>query len=66
MEEFAHKESEVNENLTKILKAGSVSEMKMRDDGFEDIVNARKRQRLRTITQKGLLENSKKRKPSSK
>ncbi|KAJ8754350.1 hypothetical protein K2173_002801 [Erythroxylum novogranatense] len=62
LEEFACKEKEVLSDITKIYKAKRVATMKMMDDGFEEKEKERKKQKLKTLTEKGLLnERGKKR-----
>ncbi|KAJ9164489.1 hypothetical protein P3X46_024061 [Hevea brasiliensis] len=61
--EFECKEKEVLSDITKIYKAKRVATMKMMDDGFEEKAKERKRQKLKTLAEKGLLKKkSKKRK----
>ncbi|CAA0842132.1 DEAD-box ATP-dependent RNA helicase 36 [Striga hermonthica] len=63
LDKFDCKEKEVLEdNITKVYKARRVATMKMMDDGFEDKVKARKAQKLKTLAEKGLLDNKKKQK----
>lgn len=49
-----------------VYKARRVAKMKMMDDGFEDILKERKKQKLRTLSDKGLLKKSRKRKRGAK
>ncbi|GAB4836747.1 DEAD-box ATP-dependent RNA helicase 36 [Ancistrocladus abbreviatus] len=56
LEEFEVKENEVLAQMTKVLKARRVATMKMLDDGFEEKVKERKRQKLKTLVQKGLVK----------
>ncbi|CAM8882513.1 unnamed protein product [Rhodiola kirilowii] len=65
MDKFDYKENEALEHITEVYKARRIATMKMMDDGFEDIVKARKEQRIKTMAQKGLLKNNKKRRISS-
>ncbi|KAG4133242.1 hypothetical protein ERO13_D08G084700v2 [Gossypium hirsutum] len=63
LEKFECKENEVLSDFTKVLKAKRVATMKMMDDGFEEKVKERKKQKLKTLAEKGLLKKrSKKRK----
>ncbi|XP_021299541.1 DEAD-box ATP-dependent RNA helicase 36 [Herrania umbratica] len=63
LENFECKENEVLSDFTKVCKAKRVATMKMMDDGFEEKVNGRKKQKLKTLAEKGLLKKrSKKRK----
>ncbi|GER52777.1 dead box ATP-dependent RNA helicase, partial [Striga asiatica] len=60
LDKFDCKEKEVLEdNITRVYKARRVATMKMMDDGFEDKVKARKAQKLKTLAEKGLLDNKK-------
>ncbi|XP_021722811.1 DEAD-box ATP-dependent RNA helicase 36-like [Chenopodium quinoa] len=52
MEKFECKEKEVVADMTKVTKARRVANMKMLDDGFEDRVKARKKQKLADKNQK--------------
>ncbi|XP_059661862.1 DEAD-box ATP-dependent RNA helicase 36 [Cornus florida] len=57
------KEVEVPTDVTKVFKARRVAEMKKKDGGFEEKVKARKEQKLKTLSEKGLLKKrSRKRK----
>ncbi|XWS27597.1 hypothetical protein CRYUN_Cryun26dG0130300 [Craigia yunnanensis] len=63
LENFECKENEVLSDFTKVCKAKRVATMKMMDDGFEEKVKERKKQKLKTLAEKGLLKKrSKKRK----
>ncbi|KAI6705358.1 hypothetical protein NL676_008320 [Syzygium grande] len=67
LEKFDCKENEVLSDITKVYKARRVASMKMMDDGFEEKAKARKKQKLKTMAQKGLLnKRSNKRKRRSK
>ncbi|KAL2892209.1 DEAD-box ATP-dependent RNA helicase 36 [Bienertia sinuspersici] len=59
LEEFECKEKEVLSEFTKVSKARRVVKMRMKDDGFEETVEARKKQNQRTLAEKGLLKNRK-------
>ncbi|XP_022717595.1 DEAD-box ATP-dependent RNA helicase 36 isoform X3 [Durio zibethinus] len=63
LEKFECKENEVLSDFTKVCKAKRVATMKMMDDGFEEKVKERKKHKLKTLADKGLLKKrSKKRK----
>lgn len=64
LEEFDCKEKEVLADITKVYKARRVATMKMLDDGFEEQLKERKKQKLRTLAAKGLLKKTRKRKKS--
>lgn len=64
LEEFECKEKEVLAEITKVYKARRVATMKMLDDGFEEQVKDRKKQKLKTLAAKGLLKKTRKRKKS--
>ncbi|KAK4759170.1 hypothetical protein SAY87_022301 [Trapa incisa] len=65
LEKFECKENEVLSDITKVYKAKRVAAMKMMDDGFDEKVKERKKQKLETNNRKGLLkERSGKRKRS--
>ncbi|XP_038900331.1 DEAD-box ATP-dependent RNA helicase 36 [Benincasa hispida] len=66
LENFECKENEVLENITKVYKARHVAKMKMVDDGFEEKVKERKKQKLKTLAEKGLLKKRNKRKRKEK
>uniref|UniRef100_A0A2N9GV99 RNA helicase 36 n=1 Tax=Fagus sylvatica TaxID=28930 RepID=A0A2N9GV99_FAGSY len=62
MEAFECKENEVLSDITTVYKAKRVAMMKMMDDGFDEKANERKKQKLKTLEEKGLLKKrSKKR-----
>lgn len=46
-----------------VYKARRVATMKMMDEGFEEKEKSRKAQKLKRLEEKGLLKNSKQRKP---
>ncbi|XP_065864932.1 DEAD-box ATP-dependent RNA helicase 36-like [Euphorbia lathyris] len=56
MELFECKEKEVLSEITKIYKAKRVATMKMMDDGFEEKEKERKKQKMKTLADKGLLK----------
>lgn len=60
MEEFDCNEKEALDDITKIFKARRIVSMKMNDDGFEENVKTRKKQKLKALADKGLLKNKKK------
>ncbi|KAF4347097.1 hypothetical protein F8388_017600 [Cannabis sativa] len=63
LEEFQCKEHEVLSDIRKIYSARRVAIMKMRDDGFEEKAKERKKQKRKTLAEKGLLDKrSRKRK----
>ncbi|OMO89451.1 hypothetical protein COLO4_19752 [Corchorus olitorius] len=63
LEKFECKENEVLSDFTKVCKAKRVATMKMMNDGFEEKVKERKKQKLKTLAEKGVLKKrSKKRK----
>ncbi|CAN0841469.1 DEAD-box ATP-dependent RNA helicase 36, partial [Linum grandiflorum] len=64
LEEFQCKEKEVLTEITKVYKAKRVATMKMMDDGIDEKVKERKKQKLKTLADKGLL--TKKRKSNKK
>ncbi|GLT31964.1 hypothetical protein SLA2020_066610 [Shorea laevis] len=69
LEEFECKEKEVLSDFTKVCKAKRVAAMKMMDDGFEEKVKERRKQKLKTLAEKGLLrkkDRKRKRVKSSK
>ncbi|CAL9100468.1 unnamed protein product [Musa acuminata var. zebrina] len=57
--EYECEEKTVLEDITKVYKARRVAIMKMIDDGFEEKAQARKKQKLKTLTEKGLLKKRK-------
>lgn len=62
LEEYECKENEALADITKVYKAKRVVTMKMLDDGFEDKVKERQKQKLKTLAEKGLLKKNRKRK----
>ncbi|WCJ34601.1 DEAD-box ATP-dependent RNA helicase 36 [Euphorbia peplus] len=56
MELFECKEKDVLSEITMIYKAKRVASMKMMDDGFEEKEKERKKQKLKTLAEKGLLK----------
>lgn len=48
---------------SQVYKARRVATMKMMDEGFEEKEKSRKAQKLKRLEEKGLLKNSKQRKP---
>uniref|UniRef100_A0A6V7QRG9 DEAD-box ATP-dependent RNA helicase 36 n=1 Tax=Ananas comosus var. bracteatus TaxID=296719 RepID=A0A6V7QRG9_ANACO len=52
-------EKKVLEDITKVFKARRVAKMKMLDEGFEEQVQTRKEQKLKTLADKGLLKKRK-------
>lgn len=63
MEKFECQEKEVISDITKIYKAKRVAKMKMMDEGFDDQEKERKKQKMKTLAEKGLLKKrNKKRK----
>ncbi|KAM7269173.1 hypothetical protein ACFE04_024670 [Oxalis oulophora] len=62
MELFDCKESDVLTDITRVFKARRVATMKMVDDGFEDKVKERKKQKMKTLSEKGLFKKHRKRK----
>lgn len=61
LEEFECKEKEVLADITKVYKAKRVATMKLLDDGFEEQVKERKKQKRKTLAEKGLLKKLRKR-----
>ncbi|GAB2300521.1 DEAD-box ATP-dependent RNA helicase 36 [Dionaea muscipula] len=59
LDEFECKENEVLADITKVYKAKRVARMKMMDDGFDEIVKERKKQKMKTLAEKGLLKKRK-------
>lgn len=59
LDAFECKENEVLEDITKVYKAKRVANMKMIDDGFEEKIKSRKEQKLKTLSEKGLLTKRK-------
>lgn len=66
LEEFECKEKDVLADITKVYKARRVATMKMLDDGFEDQVKDRKKQKLKTLAAKGLLKKKTRKRKKSK
>ncbi|XP_050225558.1 DEAD-box ATP-dependent RNA helicase 36 [Mercurialis annua] len=62
MEQFDCKENDVLSDITKVYKAKRVATMKMMDDGFEEKEKERKRQKVKTMEEKGMLKKKRKRK----
>ncbi|KAM7506877.1 hypothetical protein LguiA_017330 [Lonicera macranthoides] len=60
MDKFECKENEVLADITKVYKAKRVAKMKMMDDGFDEKAKERKKQKLKTLADKGLLKKSRK------
>uniref|UniRef100_A0A1D1XNB5 DEAD-box ATP-dependent RNA helicase 36 n=1 Tax=Anthurium amnicola TaxID=1678845 RepID=A0A1D1XNB5_9ARAE len=65
LDAFECKESDVIENISKVYKARRIARMNMLDDGFDEKVKTRKKQKLKALTEKGLLKKRKRRKASS-
>ncbi|KAI3831816.1 hypothetical protein MKW92_000509 [Papaver armeniacum] len=62
LDKFECKENDVLAEITKVYKAKRVATMKMMDDGFDQKAEERKAQKLKTLSEKGLLkEKTKKR-----
>ncbi|KAG2679624.1 hypothetical protein I3843_11G059500 [Carya illinoinensis] len=55
LEKFECKENEALSDITKVFNARRVAAMKMMDDGFEEKAKERKKQKLNTLADKGLL-----------
>ncbi|GLU05027.1 hypothetical protein SLE2022_221520 [Rubroshorea leprosula] len=51
LEEFDCKEKEVLSDFTKVCKAKRVATMKTMDDGFEEKVKERRKQKLKTLAE---------------
>ncbi|KAK7243817.1 hypothetical protein RIF29_38629 [Crotalaria pallida] len=63
LELIEYKENEVLSLMKKVFNAKNVAQMKMLDDGFEEKAKERKKQKLKMLSEKGLLKKrSKKRK----
>lgn len=62
LELFECKEKDVLSDLTKVYKARRVANMKMMDDGYEDIAKERRKQKLKTKVEKGLFKKHRKKK----
>ncbi|KAF5728184.1 DEAD-box ATP-dependent RNA helicase 36 [Tripterygium wilfordii] len=54
LEKYECNENEVLSDITKVYKAKRVATMKMVDDGFEEKAKERKKQKLKTLAEKGL------------
>lgn len=63
-EKFECKENEVLSDITKVYKARRVAKMKMMDDGFDELVKERKKQKQKSLAEKGLLKNKKRKRKS--
>ncbi|CAK7326064.1 unnamed protein product [Dovyalis caffra] len=50
--------------LMLVYKARRVAKMKMMDDGFDELVNERKKQKQKSLAEKGLLKNKKRKRKS--
>ncbi|KAI3921404.1 hypothetical protein MKW98_013338 [Papaver atlanticum] len=64
LDKFECKENDVLAEMTKVYKAKRIATMKMMDDGYEQKAEERKAQKLKTLSEKGLLKektNNKKR-----
>lgn len=46
--------------ISQVYKAKRVAKMKMMDDGFDEKAKERKKQKLKTLAEKGLLQKSRK------
>lgn len=67
LDKFECNENEVLSDIKKVYSGRRVAIMKMRDDGFEERAKDRKKQKLKTLAEKGLLnKRSKKRKREKK
>ncbi|KAL4320943.1 hypothetical protein AHAS_Ahas14G0061000 [Arachis hypogaea] len=55
LEMIEYKENEVLSIMKKVFSAKNVAEMKMMDDGFEEKAKERKKQKLKMLAEKGLL-----------
>ncbi|KAL5543721.1 hypothetical protein UlMin_007505 [Ulmus minor] len=67
LESFECKENEVLSDIKRVYSARRVALMKMRDDGFEERAQDRKKQNMKTLAEKGLLDKrSEKRKRENK
>jgi ATP-dependent RNA helicase DDX49/DBP8 len=47
-----------------VYKARRVSKMKMMDDGFDELVKERKKQKQKSLAEKGLLKNKRRKRKS--
>ncbi|KAI3870214.1 hypothetical protein MKX03_025810 [Papaver bracteatum] len=56
LDELECKENDVLADITKVYKAKRIATMKMMDDGFEQKAEERKAQKLKTLSEKGLLK----------
>ncbi|RZC68844.1 hypothetical protein C5167_032011 [Papaver somniferum] len=56
LDKFECKENDVLADITKVYKAKRIETMKMMDDGFEQKAEERKAQKLKTLSEKGLLK----------
>lgn len=63
-EKFECKENEVLSDITKVYKARRVAKMKMMDDGFDELVKERKKQKQKSLAEKGLLKNKRRKRKS--
>lgn len=63
-EKFEYKENEVLSDITKVYKARRVAKMKMMDDGFDELVKERRKQKQKSLAEKGLLKNKKRKRKS--
>ncbi|XP_074584968.1 DEAD-box ATP-dependent RNA helicase 36 [Curcuma longa] len=57
--EYKYEENAFKDDLSMVFKARRVATMKMVDDGFEDTARERKAQKLRTLSEKGLVKKRK-------
>ncbi|KAK2654351.1 hypothetical protein Ddye_014207 [Dipteronia dyeriana] len=63
LEEFECKEQDVLSDITRIFNASRVAKMKLMDEGFDEKAKERKKQKMKTLSEKGLLKKrNKKRK----
>ncbi|KAJ0041950.1 hypothetical protein Pint_18121 [Pistacia integerrima] len=65
LEEFECKEKDVLSDITRVYKARRVATMKSMDDGFEEKAKERKKQKLKTLAEKGLLKKKNKKRKRS-
>ncbi|RZC47168.1 hypothetical protein C5167_040124 [Papaver somniferum] len=56
LDKFECKENDVLAEMTKVYKAKRIATMKMMDDGYEQKAEERKAQKLKTLSEKGLLK----------
>ncbi|XP_031262676.1 DEAD-box ATP-dependent RNA helicase 36-like [Pistacia vera] len=61
LEGFECKEKDVLSDITRVYKARRVATMKSMDNGFEEKAKERKKQKLKTLAEKGLLKKKRKR-----